>query len=66
MQYETIVSVDKAGILEYWTGAKNDYKFPAKIVSFESKLDTGILFIFVFVLSPKFQSKSNLLFIYRR
>lgn len=42
MQYEVVVSVDKAGILEYWTGAKTDYKFPAKIVSFESKLDTGM------------------------
>lgn len=41
MRYEVIASVDQAGILEYWTGAKYDYKFPAKIVSFESKLDTG-------------------------
>lgn len=41
MRYEVVVSVDQAGILEYWTTAKNDYKFPAKIVSFESKLDTG-------------------------
>lgn len=41
MRYEVIVSVDSAGILEYWTGAKNDYKFPAKIVTFDSKLDTG-------------------------
>lgn len=41
-RYETIVSVDQAGILEYWTGAKTDYKFPAKIVSFESKLDTDL------------------------
>lgn len=39
--YEVIVSVDQAGILELWTGAKTDYVFPAKIVSFESKLDTG-------------------------
>lgn len=41
-RYETIASVDQAGILEYWTGPKTDYKFPAKIVSFESKLDTNL------------------------
>lgn len=41
MRYEVIASVDQAGILEYWTAAKYDYKFPAKIVSFESKMDTG-------------------------
>lgn len=40
--YDVIVSVDRAGILEYWTGPKQDYKFPAKIVSFESKLDTSM------------------------
>lgn len=43
LRYEVIVSVDQAGILEYWTGAKTDYSFPAKIVSFESKLDTSKL-----------------------
>lgn len=41
MKYEVVVSVDQAGILEYWTTAKNDYKFPSKIIAFESKLDTG-------------------------
>lgn len=41
LRYDVIVSTDQAGILEYWTGAKTDYTFPGKIVSFESKLDTG-------------------------
>lgn len=41
LRYDVIVSTDQAGILEYWTGAKTDYIFPSKIVSFESKLDTG-------------------------
>lgn len=41
-RYEIIVSVDQAGILEYWTGSKTDYQFPAKVVSFESKLDTDL------------------------
>lgn len=39
--FEVAVSVDRAGILEYWTGPKQDYKFPSKIVYFESKLDTS-------------------------
>lgn len=39
--YETCISVDKAGILEYWTGPKSEYKFP-KCVRFDSKLDTDL------------------------
>ncbi|XP_054013712.1 peptidylprolyl isomerase domain and WD repeat-containing protein 1 [Hylaeus anthracinus] len=39
--YETCISVDKAGILEYWTGPKMEYKFP-KCVAFDSKLDTDL------------------------
>lgn len=41
-RFETVISVDKAGILEYWQGHKYDYAFPDKIVQFESKLDTGL------------------------
>lgn len=44
-RYEIVISVDQAGILEYWTGPKNDYKFPSKIVSFDSKLDTGASYV---------------------
>ncbi|KAF6202301.1 hypothetical protein GE061_004699 [Apolygus lucorum] len=36
-----VFSVDEAGILEYWCGAKRNYQFP-KIVKFESKLDTDL------------------------
>lgn len=43
--FEVAVSVDSAGILEYWTGIKNEFKFP-KCVAFDSKLDTD-LFEFV-------------------
>ncbi|KAJ8872192.1 hypothetical protein PR048_025794 [Dryococelus australis] len=39
--YEVAVSVDQAGILEYWTGPKSDCKFP-KCVKFDSKLDTDL------------------------
>lgn len=39
--YETCISVDKAGILEYWTGPKTGYRFP-RCISFESKLDTDL------------------------
>lgn len=40
--YDVAISVDRAGILEYWMGAKSDYKFPSKIVTFDSKLDTSL------------------------
>jgi len=43
--YEAVISVDKQGILNYWTGEKHDYSFP-KNVNFDSKLDTD-LFEFV-------------------
>ncbi|XP_026279574.1 peptidylprolyl isomerase domain and WD repeat-containing protein 1 [Frankliniella occidentalis] len=36
-----VVSADKTGIVEYWTGPKSDYKFP-KNVLFDSKLDTDL------------------------
>jgi len=42
---DSIISVDKIGMIEYWTGHKFDYKFP-KNLHFESKLDTD-LFEFV-------------------
>lgn len=40
--FETVISVDRAGILEYWQGHKHDFKFPERVVNFESKLDTGL------------------------
>jgi peptidylprolyl isomerase domain and WD repeat-containing protein 1 len=40
--FETVISIDKIGMVEYWQGVKNDFKFPSKVVSFESKLDTGL------------------------
>ncbi|XP_053697804.1 peptidylprolyl isomerase domain and WD repeat-containing protein 1 [Sabethes cyaneus] len=40
--YEFSISIDKAGILEYWLGPRNDFKFPSKVVNFESKLDTSL------------------------
>jgi peptidylprolyl isomerase domain and WD repeat-containing protein 1 len=43
--FDVAVSVDAAGILEYWGGARQDYKFP-KCAKFDSKLDTD-LFEFV-------------------
>lgn len=39
--FDTVVSVDKHGIVEYWTGQKGDYCFP-KQVQFQSKLDTDL------------------------
>jgi len=43
--FDVAISADKSGIIEYWSGAKTDYKFP-KCVQFDSKLDTD-LFEFV-------------------
>nr|CAD7417787.1 unnamed protein product [Timema cristinae] len=39
--FEVAVSVDQAGILEYWAGPKLKYNFP-KCVTFDSKLDTDL------------------------
>ena len=36
-----MISVDKQGILNYWTGAKTEFQFPRNI-GFESKLDTDL------------------------
>ena len=37
------VSADKSGMLEYWMGAKDDFKVPDKrVVMFDSKLDTDL------------------------
>lgn len=41
LKFDTCISVDKNGILEYWTGLKSNFIFP-KIVSFDSKLDTDL------------------------
>lgn len=41
VKYETVVSVDKSGIIEYWGTAKCDYQMP-KFLKFESKLDTDL------------------------
>ena len=39
--YNTAVSVDSAGMLEYWQGPRYDYIFP-KAAEFESNLDTDL------------------------
>ncbi|EDW32896.1 GL10223 [Drosophila persimilis] len=39
---ETVISVDRKGILEYWQTPKYDYRFPQRLVNFESKLDTSL------------------------
>ena len=40
-KYDTVVSGDGMGIIEYWTGPSQQYKFPES-VSFESKMDTDL------------------------
>lgn len=39
--FDTTISVDRAGILEYWTGPRTEYKFP-RCCKFTSKLDTDL------------------------
>ncbi|CAG2209963.1 PPWD1 [Mytilus edulis] len=41
VQYNVTVSVDKCGMLEYWTGPQRDYSFP-KNVDWEHKTDTDL------------------------
>lgn len=40
-KFRVIVSADKAGMLEYWTGLPNEFKFP-KYVNWEYKTDTDL------------------------
>lgn len=40
-QFRVIVSADKAGMLEYWTGLPSEFKFP-KNVHWEYKTDTDL------------------------
>nr|XP_022910949.1 peptidylprolyl isomerase domain and WD repeat-containing protein 1 isoform X1 [Onthophagus taurus]XP_022910950.1 peptidylprolyl isomerase domain and WD repeat-containing protein 1 isoform X2 [Onthophagus taurus] len=41
-KFDVCISVDKNGILEYWSGMRNDFVFPSKKVKFDSKLDTDL------------------------
>lgn len=45
--YDVAASADEAGMVEYWSGVKNDLGFP-KNVDFEYKTDTD-LFEFIMV-----------------
>uniref|UniRef100_G3PT16 Peptidylprolyl isomerase domain and WD repeat containing 1 n=1 Tax=Gasterosteus aculeatus aculeatus TaxID=481459 RepID=G3PT16_GASAC len=40
-KFRVIVSADKAGMLEYWTGLRNDFRFP-KYVQWEYKTGTDL------------------------
>ena len=40
-KFRVIVSADKAGMIEYWTGYRNEFKFP-KYVDWEYKTDTDL------------------------
>lgn len=63
--FDVIVSTDKSGMIEYWTGPNNDYKFP-KNVNFESKMDTDlyeyakVIILLVIELQKKIKYISNL------
>jgi len=40
-QFDIVISSDQGGMIEYWSGAGQDYSFPKKTI-FESKLDTDL------------------------
>lgn len=40
--FDTAVSADVGGIIEYWSDLKDDFQFPEKKVMFTSKLDTDL------------------------
>ena len=39
--HNIVISTDEGGMVEYWSGSRNDYKFP-KSVKFESKVETDL------------------------
>ncbi|RDD42208.1 Peptidylprolyl isomerase domain and WD repeat-containing protein 1 [Trichoplax sp. H2] len=39
--FDVVISGDEAGMLEYWSGTSNDFKFP-EILDFEFKTDTDL------------------------
>jgi len=39
--HDVVISADEGGMIEYWSGSKNDYKFP-RSVKFESKVETDL------------------------
>jgi len=41
IEYDTIVSVDRSAMLEYWGGVSHDYKFPSNLL-FQYKTDTDL------------------------
>ncbi len=58
-----MVSADKSGMIEYWTGPKYDYIFP-KNVRFESKLDTDLFeFMKVYFKATVYFTGSNIFYI---
>ena len=57
--FETVVSVDSSGMLEYWTGPKYEYQFP-RTVSWEYKTDTDLYeFAKVWIVHVEFRYFAN-------
>ena len=40
--FNTMISVDQNGMLDYWGTHRNEYRFPSNVVQFTSKLDTDL------------------------
>lgn len=41
-QVDVAISIDEIGMIEYWSGAKNQFKFPKKSLFWEYKTDTDL------------------------
>jgi len=53
--FDTAISLDRAGMVEYWSGQKNDFDFP-KNLKFEYKTDTDL---FEFVANKTYATSLN-------
>lgn len=51
VKYETIVSFDTEGMIEYWTGVKHNYEFPTNL-KWRYKTDTDLYELFTKKTSP--------------
>ncbi|CAG0891267.1 unnamed protein product [Cyprideis torosa] len=40
--FETVISIDKSGIIEYWSNQGPEFEFPESKVEFESKLESDL------------------------
>ena len=57
-QLEIAVSADKKGMVEFWTGPKQDYTFPRRL-KWEYKTDTDLYEFAKVCFKPEFQTVNS-------